>query len=217
MSDFDLNDMVKDENFASSESIQEEISSDENILKLYSNNSPFELSMRIKKFENDSEYNKFIKAVEKMVRASYEYKLWKSYLIDVLGLTSCVITDENLAELTLEVHHHIPSLYIIAKAVLNEAIENDEFFCTYDIAIRVMEIHFKNHIGYAMVCKSMHEKYHNGFLEIPIKNINGNYIEFINHYSRYLDPEDLDNLNSLLQVDESNCNWARNQYQTANG
>jgi len=210
--DLNLSEMVKD----AENNIKDEIKADENILKLYSTNSPFELSMRIKKFENDSTYNKFIKSVERMVRSSYEYKLWKSYLIDVLGLTTCVITDENLSELTLEVHHHVPSLYLIVKAILNEAMENGEFFCTYDIATRVMEIHFKNQIGYAMMCKSMHEKYHNGFLEVPIESINGNYMEFINNYSRFLDSEDLDNLNNLLQINQSNCQWIRNNYPTAN-
>jgi hypothetical protein len=211
MSDFDLNDMVED--YKNIPTSNNEIQSDENILKLYSTNSPFELSMRIKKFENESEYNKFIKSVERMIRSSYEYKLWKSYLIDVLGLTSCVITDENLAELTLEVHHHVPSLYIIVKAIVNEAIENDEFFCTFDIATRVMEIHFKNQLGYVMMCKSMHEKFHNGFLEIPYESVTGNYPEFINLYSKYLDAEDLDNINSLLQINNTNCDWARNNYK----
>jgi len=212
--DINLNDIIN-ENLETNQSFKksnDEILSDENILKLYSTNAPFELSMRIKKFENDSEYNKFIKSVERMIRASYEYKLWKSYLIDVLGLTTCVITDENLAELTLEVHHHIPSLYLIVKAVLNKSIEEDEFFCTYDIATTVMELHFKNHVGYAMMCKSMHEKYHNGFLEIPIEAINGNYMEFINNYSRYLDNEDLDAINNLLQINTTNCSWSRDNY-----
>jgi len=209
--DFNLKDMVdEDKNITS---VEDKVVADENILKLYSTNSPFELSMRIKRFENDSEYNKFIKSVERMVRSSYEYKLWKTYLIDVLGLTTCVITDENLAELTLEVHHHVPCLYIIVKALLNESIENEEFFCTYDIATKVMELHFKNQLGYAMMCKSMHEKYHNGFLEIPIESIKGNYMEFINLYSRYLDAEDLDILNNLLQINRSNCSWNRNNYQ----
>jgi len=203
-----LNDLLKDH-------IQEtsnDISSDKNILTLYADNSPFQLAMRIKKFENDSEYNKFIKSVERMVRASLEYRLWKSYLIDVLGMTTCVITDENLAELSLEVHHHVPSLYIIVKGILNEAIENDEFFCSYDIATRVMEIHFKNQLGYVMMISSMHEKYHNGFLDLPIDYVKGNYMEFINNYTQYLDDEDLDNINNLLQTKESNCKWHRDQY-----
>jgi len=204
----DLNEMVadveKDKDIG--------VSSDENILTLFADNTPFQLSMRIKKFENDSEYNKFIKSVERMVRASAEYKLWKSYLIDVLGMTTCVITDENLTELSLEVHHHLPSLYLLVKAVLNKTLEDDEYFCSYDIATKVMEIHFTNHVGYVMMISSMHEKYHNGFLDIPIESVKGNYTEFINTYTQYLDNEDLDLINNLLQTKLSNCEWARNSY-----
>ena len=189
------------------------VSSDENILTLYADNTPFQLSLRIKKFENESEYNKFIKSVERMIRSSIEYRLWKSYLIDVLGMTTCVITDENLAELSLEVHHHTPSLYLIVKAILNKTIDDDEYFSSYDIAIKVMEIHFKNQLGYVMMISSIHEKYHNGFLDIPIESVKGNYMEFINNYSQYLDDEDLDSINNLLQINRSNCSWSRNSYQ----
>lgn len=210
----DLNDMLKEsENDTSSQTEDVTVQSNENILTLHSENTPFQLSMRFKKFENESDYNKFIKSVERMVRSSMEYKLWKSYLIDVLGMTTCVVTDENLAELSLEVHHHVPSLYIVVKGIVNETLESDEEFCSFDIATKVMETHFKNHVGYVMMISSMHEKYHNGFLDIPIELVKGNYVEFINNYSRYLDAEDLDNINNLLQTTTSNCNWTRNEYR----
>jgi len=206
--DDNLEDLVKENNIEDAE-----IKSDENILTLHSDNVPFQLSMRFKKFENDSEYNKFIKSVERMVRSSMEYKLWKSYLIDVLGMTSCVITEENLAELSLEVHHHMPSLYILVKGVLNKMIDEDQAFCSFDVAIKVIELHFLNHLGYVMLCSSMHEKYHNGFLDLPIESVKGNYMAFINEYSQYLDDEDLDKINSNIQTTRSNCEWNRNNYK----
>jgi len=208
-----LEDMVNSNNEKDNTTIK---TSEDNVLTLCSDNIPFQLSMRISKFENDSEYNKFIKSVERMVRSSMEYKLWKSYLIDVLGMTTCVITDENLVELSLEVHHHIPSLYIITKGILNKLIDEDQEFCSFDVATKVIELHFQNQLGYVMLCSSMHEKFHNGFLDLPIEAVRGNYMAFVNEYSQYLDDEDLDKINSNIQTKESNCEWNRNNYQMAN-
>lgn len=209
-----LEDMVANENKTEEKTSEVNITSDENVFTLHADNVPFQLSMRITKFENDSEYSKFIKSVERMVRSSAEYKLWKSYLIDVLGMTTCVITDENLVELSLEVHHHVPSLYIITKGILNKMIDEDQKFCSFDVATKVIELHFLNQMGYVMLCSSMHEKFHNGFLDLPIESVRGNYMAFVNEYSQYLDDEDLDKINNDIQTTESNCEWNRNNYQS---
>jgi len=191
----------------------EEIKSNVENLELYSDNYPFRLSLRIRNFENETEYKRFLKNCEKVVRGSLEYKYWRNYIIDVLGINTCMVTDEKMDEVTIEVHHHIPSLYTLIKALVNQKIEKTEDFCTFDIAIKTIELHFANKIGYLTLIKSMHEKLHNGYLTVPISFVRGDYMYFVREYSKYLEDEDLDKINYRLAVNESNCVWTRDNYQ----
>ena len=144
-----------------------ELKSNVENLELYSDNHPFRLSLRIKTFESEAEYTKFIRNVETTIRRSIEYRMWKGYIIDVLGIKTCMITNENIDECSIEVHHHLPTLFTLVKGLVNKKIENKEGFSTFDISLEAIELHFANKIGYATLIKSMHEKFHNGFLSIP--------------------------------------------------
>ena len=193
----------------------DEIKSKVESLELYSDNYPFSLSFRIRNFENESSYKKFISNVEKIIRGSLEYKLWRNYIIDVLGINECMVTKESVSEVTIDLHHHIPSLFTVVTALVNEKIENGKDFCTYDIAREAMELHFQNKIGYLTLIKTMHEKFHNGYLTIPIGFVKGDYKYFIKKYSKYLDESDLDIIDSRLAINESNCTWSVDNYPVA--
>jgi hypothetical protein len=182
-------------------------------LELYSDNYPFSLPLRISAFENESEYNKFIKNCEMLVRRCIEYRQWKNYIIDVLGVNTCMVTDERMDQCSIEIHHHLPSLYVLVKTLINKKLDNEQEFSTFDIAQDVIELHFKNKIGYITVIKSMHEKFHNGYLYIPIQYIKGDYQYFIREFSGYIDDEDMDIINMRLSINESNCNWSRDNYK----
>ena len=60
------------------------IQCDSENLEMYADNHPFRLALRIKTFESESEFNKFIKKVENHVRSSLEYKEWRNYIIEVV-------------------------------------------------------------------------------------------------------------------------------------
>ena len=195
-----------------SELEKEEVKCDVENLELYSDTHPFRLSLRIKTFESEAEYNKFIRNVETTIRRSIEYKMWKGYIIDVLGIKTCMITNERIDECSIEVHHHLPSLFTVVKAIVNKKIENKEEFSTFDISLEAIELHFQNKIGYATLIKSMHEKFHNGFLSIPRELVKGDYMYFVNEYSKYLDESDLEVINMRLATNVSNCEWTRDNY-----
>ena len=181
-------------------------------LELYSDNYPFRLSLRIRNFEADSDFKKFVRSCENIIRKSVEYRLWVAYIKDVLQINTCMITNERMDEVTLDVHHHIPSLFLLLKALINEKIEREEVFSTFDIALQAIEVHFSNRIGYAVLLKSMHEKFHNGFLSIPIELIRGDYRWFLDNYTRYLDEEDLETIEYRMSINRGNCNWSRDEY-----
>jgi len=181
-------------------------------LELYSDLHPFRLSLRIKNFENEASYKKFIKNCELLVRRCNEYRLWRNYIIDVLQINSCMITHETIEQVTIDVHHHIPSLYILVTSLVNEKIDKGEEFCSFDIAQTAIELHFKNKIGYITLLKSMHEKFHNGYLTIPISFIRGDYKYYLDNYSKYLDESDLDKMQDRLAISETNCTWSKDEY-----
>ena len=62
----------------------EEVKSNVENLELFSDNFPFRLSLRIRNFENETAYKKFVRNTEMLIRRCNEYKLWRNYIIDVL-------------------------------------------------------------------------------------------------------------------------------------
>ncbi len=192
----------------------ENVTIDSNVesLELYSDAYPFRLSLRVRNFENESSYKKFIKNCEMIIRRSIEYKLWRNYIIDVLQINECMITHEKMDEVTIEVHHHIPSLFSLVTALVNKCIESEDEFCTFDICQQAIELHFKNKIGYVTLLKSMHEKFHNGRLTIPIEFVKGDYNHFVREYSKFLDEDDLERIETRLATNETNCSWSRDNY-----
>ncbi len=197
--------------------IKEEVEVKSNVesLELYSDNYPFSLSLRIGNFENESDYKKFVRNCEAGIRRCIEYRHWKRYIIDVLQINECMITHEKISDLTIEVHHHIPSLYVLVAALVNKHIELNKEFCTFDICQQALDLHFQNKIGYVTLIKSMHEKFHNGKLGIPISFVKGDYRYFIQNFRPYIDEIDLEIIDDRLVVNETNCEWARNEYPAA--
>ncbi len=193
---------------------QQEVEIKSNIekLELYSEQYPFSLPLRIKNFENEADYNKFIKNCEKLIRGSVEYKQWRNYITDVLQVNSCFVTNERMDECTLEIHHHVPSLFTLLKAIVNKNMDKDEAFSTFDVCMEAIEIHFANKVGYIAVISSIHEKIHNNCLDVPKNMIQGNYMWFIENFSKYLDDDDLDLINKRLSISDSNFTWAKDNY-----
>lgn len=186
-------------------------------LELYSDKYPFKLPLRISTFENEVEYNKFIKNCEKLVRGSLEYKYWRNYIIDVLGINTCSLTNEKMVETTIELHHHLPSLFMVVKALVNKKLEDQESFSTFDISLEVIELHFMNKIGYIPLVSSLHEKFHNGFLKIPFELIKGDYLYFIKEYSKFLDDDDLETINERMAISMKDFKyegWTSEEFST---
>lgn len=192
----------------------DDIKSDTESLQLYSDTYPFTLDMRIKNFQAEKEYMRFVRNCERLLRGCQEFRLWKSYIRDVCGENACAITDETMDEVTIDIHHHIPSLFSLVSAVVNKKIEDEAEFCTFDICEEVLKLHYENRVGYIALLKSIHEKFHNGYLTIPLNLIKGNYKYFMDNLFRYLEDDEKEIINRRLTITESNCNWKKNTYGT---
>lgn len=183
---------------------------EQNVFKI--ENAPFELALRIDSFSNEKEQIAFIKSVEKMVRFSPEYKLWVGYIIDTLGQNKCEFTGEIKGECPVEVHHHPICLYTIVKTLIDKKLQNHESFCTFDIAKEVIELHFQNKIGYVVMISDLHAKYHNGFMQIPIEFVNGDYKYMLTHYE--MEKEEYSRILLLCGIHKDDIvqSWGNNNY-----
>jgi len=141
------------------------------------------LSLKRDNFADEKEEKRFIKAVERMVRSSIEYREWLSFVRESLGMTACVFTGETEEETgDVEIHHHPLTLYDIVQAVCDTKILNNQSFSSFDIAYEVIDLHFKLKIGFVPLLGSLHKKFHNGYLEIPIELVQGDYKFLLNNY-----------------------------------
>ena len=108
------------------------------------------------------------------------------------------------------------SLFILTKALVNEKIEKEIPFCTFDICTKAIELHYQNYIGFCTLATTIHEKVTGGSLHIPIELVRGNYQYFIDNYSKYLDDDDKDTINMRLAYNLKNCSneitWTKDDY-----
>lgn len=179
---------------------------------LTTTDGPYDLPLRIDHFGEEKAFVKFVKCVEKLVRNSSEYKYWISYIIEHLGHNVCSLTNESTIECNIEIHHHPITLFTICKGVINSRINNEKKFCSFDIATEVIELHFQNKVGYVSLLSDLHKKYHDGYLELPVEIINGNYVDLIN--SLPLEQDERDKIMELCSVKAKDCvaNWGKDNY-----
>lgn len=179
---------------------------------LKATNSPFILKLRIDAIHSEKDFDKLIKCVEKLVRYSYEYREWVSYIIENLGHNYCALTEEIMGECEVVMHHHPINLYTICKSIILDHLSKNQSFCTFDIATNVIELHFQNRIGYVPLLSSLHEKYHNGFLSIPIELVHGDYKHLLKNFK--IDDQEYDKILELCNIKLCDCKaiWKRNEY-----
>lgn len=183
---------------------------DDNVLHL--ENSEFDLHLRINHFDDEGDKIRFIKSVEKMVRRSPEYALWRNYIMDVLGQTTCEITNENATDCDIEVHHHPLGLYTIVEAIVDDYVNKSREFSTFDIAKDVIELHFQNRVGYVVMISNMHQKFHRGKLQIPIEYVRGDYKYIPQHFSMVQDSYDKYLELANIHLSDVKETWSKGNY-----
>lgn len=183
---------------------------EKNVFKLDDN--CFDISLRINTFTSSKEFDAFIKNVERLVRSSFEYKLWISYIIDNLGQKECSLTHESINECPVVIHHHPINLYTIVKTIINDYLKHEKEFSTFDIAIKIIELHYQNKIGYMPLLSDLHEKFHSGFLKLPIELVNGDYKYLFQKYQ--LEDDELQRIYEFcnVHVEDLKLKWGKNNY-----
>jgi len=197
------------------EESKNQLVSNEVKLEIKDTKSGVYLSLRRSNFEDEKEEKRFFKNVERLVRGSIEYREWLAFVKDTLSLDFCAFTGETDAETgDIEIHHHPLTLFDIVQAVTDTYIMNDKEFCTFDIASEVIDLHFKLKIGFVPLLGSLHKKFHNGYLDIPIEFVHGDYKYILdNYFIRDHVKEKVLKYESVT-LDQVSIDWKRNQYKT---
>lgn len=151
------------------------------------------------------EMDKFVKSTEKIIRGSLEYREFVSYVRDTLAYNYCALTLESLEETDdIEIHHHPVTLYDIVKSTVSKLTLEQTGFNTFKVASEVIELHFQLRIGFIPLLGSLHKKFHNGYLDIPIELVVGNWKHWLDGSGGYkLDDEAFQKANyySRLTID----------------
>ena len=165
------------------EDTKQQLQADTNTLTITDTQSGVFLTLRRKNFSDSTEERRFIKNVERLIRSSIEYKEWVFFVKDSLHLDICAFTGESDEETgDIEIHHHPLTLYDIVQAVVDTYVMQDQEFCSFEIAQEVIDLHFKLKVGFVPLLGSLHKKFHNGYLDIPIDVVHGDYKYILQHY-----------------------------------
>lgn len=146
----------------------------------------------------DKDKVKFIKYVEKMVRGSYEYKEYISYLTGICEMNFCSafqnLDKQTVRKLSLEMHHEPFTLFDISLVVLqwfqNEHLDVNE----YDIVDKILELHFRGMIGLLPLSKTVHEAVHVGKVFIPLQYLDEGFMKFYHAFKREVNQCELESV-----------------------
>jgi len=143
---------------------------------------------------NDKDKIKLIKTIEKIIRGSQEYKQYVQYLRDEIDMTLCSffnkISNKESKRISIEIHHEPFTLFDLTQIVLEKWIANEEDVNPIMIAEEVMRIHYRGQVGLIPLSITVHELVHNGKIFIPLQNVYGDFISFLEEYDPYI-PNDL--------------------------
>lgn len=154
--------------------------------------------------------DKFIKRIEKIIRGSLEYRTYIGILKNELNLTKCSFLpgiDISTVRISLEFHHYPFTLYdLVAIEVNKEMTKGKKFIDPFDIADRIMILHYKNLVGLVPLSTTVHELVHAGKKFINRKYVYGNYLKYIQNNEKYINDEYMDKLQQINDISEREDN-----------
>ena len=107
-------------------------------------------------------YRNFLKNVESRFRASREYKLYKHYLIEYLGIDRCqIFGNVTVDDADIELHHNILGLFDICLLISSHIINTIGQITTFDLIQLLIQEHWNNRVGVTFLSKTAHQKFTN--------------------------------------------------------
>lgn len=104
----------------------------------------------------------FLKNSEMRFRQSREYKAYKSYLIEYLGIDRCqILGNVTNEDAEIELHHNVLGLFDIALMITLHTINTVGIITSFDLIELLIQEHFQNNVGITFLSKTMHQVFTN--------------------------------------------------------
>ena len=147
------------------------------------------LHKHVEYFEDISTYSKFIKSCERSIRTSKDYKVFISFIKQILGINFCQVSSHICdTDASIELHHGpIFTLYDITAVMLNYFMKTGKKINTLRITDAVLQEHFDLRVQVVMLATTNHEAAHNRDVFLNLKQGIGNLTEFIDMYKDCLE------------------------------
>jgi hypothetical protein len=148
----------------------------------------------------DKDKKKVIKKIEQVVRSSQEYKHYIEFLKREIDMTQCSfftgITTKDARRVSLEIHHEPFTLFDITQTVMQKWINEEREINPIMIAEEIMKLHYQNKIGLIPLSVTVHQLVHRGNIFIPLQNVYGDFIAFLQEYEIHVTAD----LKEILEV-----------------
>lgn len=181
--------------------IDSEINNQPQILKL---NGSIEFDYDDYNLDDPKAFRKYIANIEKIVRTSYEYKQFVSFLREYMDMNHCSFLENitNVESFRIKIHlHHEPiTLFDIVLAIYNKRLDNRESLSEDMVAKEVMYQHYMLRVGIIPLSETVHELVHNQYIFVPTTAVFGKYWEFVDLYRKYIDPCILETLEKIEEA-----------------
>ena len=129
-------------------------------------------------------YRNFLKNVERRFRASREYKAYKAYLIEYIGLDRCqIFGNVSIEDANVELHHNVLGLFDICLLISSHVVNTVGYISTFDLIQLLIQEHYSNRVGVTFLSKTAHQVFTNdddGY--IPPEQTFGKWWELLSIY-----------------------------------
>lgn len=153
---------------------------------------------------DEKDFAKYLKDIERIVRSSFEYRKMVNYLREYLDMNKCsfyeAVSNADTTKIKIEIHHEPLSLYDIVVIVYNKRVAFHESLEVEHVAKEVMYLHFDMQVGLIPLAETVHELVHNQYLFVPSTKVYGKYKKFIEDYKAFIPLEQLDILDRIEQL-----------------
>lgn len=158
-------------------------------------------------FIDDKERIKIIKNIESLIRSSNEYKYLIKYIKSTANMNKCSILDNISDEdVTIDVHHCVFTLFDIVELVIKKYDDWNEYWNSFIVADKVLELHYNNFVGLIPLSRTMHEYIHSNNIIINDNRMIGDVKYIYDMYHEYMTEEQLEKFeiytNSNIKLDD---------------
>ena len=107
-------------------------------------------------------FRNFLRNAETRFRATREYKAYKAYLIESLGINRCQIFGNiTMDDADIELHHNVLGLFDICLLITLHTINTVGIISTFDLIQLLIQEHWNNRVGVTFLSKTAHQIYTN--------------------------------------------------------